>query len=221
VQFSQLPSRPIEMDGPSTGQQTATATISNSGNVTENGTVNLNFYLSADSVLDNSDPLLATFANKPISLKPGGHQAVSFKIAVPPGTAVGSYFLFAVMTPGSSLHDSNADNNVAMSSQRVAVVSTLPRPARIINQTNSVDVIVNVDETDTVICTDTGNCDGSSNSDGSSDGTNGSSDDSSDQSDSGQSDTAPSGSQDAPGSDSSGDDSSSDDSDSGSMDDGG
>jgi hypothetical protein len=187
----------------------ATVKIADTGNIAQRGTVNLDFYLSADAVLDNSDPLLATVIGKSISLKPGAQQAASFKIAIPPGTAVGAYFLFATMTPAASIGDANPGNNVAISSQRVAVVNTLPHPTRIVNQISNVNVIVNVDQSTAVYNTDSGCCTGSSDQVVVSDS---SSNAASDQSDSSQCDSSTADSQPATPNGSSSDDSSSSDS---------
>jgi len=126
LQFATLPSQPIEIDGASAGKRIATVFVTNSGNVAVRGKVDVSLYLSDDTVLDSSDALLATAENRPIALKPGGHSVTGFRIAVPPGTAVGGYFLIAEMTPVGTLVDSNPADNVAASPRRVAVVTKLP-----------------------------------------------------------------------------------------------
>jgi hypothetical protein len=127
LQFATLPSQPIELDGASAGKRIATVFVTNSGNVPVRGRVDVSLYLSTDDVLDGSDPLLATASNRPIALKPGAHSITGFRIAIPPGTAVGGYFLIAEMTPVGTLVDSNPADNVAVSPRRVAVVTTLPQ----------------------------------------------------------------------------------------------
>jgi hypothetical protein len=127
LQFATLPSQAIEIDGASAGERIATVFVTNSGNVPVQGRVDVSLYLSADNVLDSSDPLLATAKNRPIALKPGKHSITGFRLAVPPGTAVGGYFLIAEITPVGTLVDSNPANNVGTSPRRVAVVTTLPR----------------------------------------------------------------------------------------------
>ena len=128
VQFENLPATPVEIDGPSAGRQSVAVDVVNTGNVAVHGPVNLNFYLSSDAVLDANDPLLSAVLTKPLSLKPGQHKAVSFRVGVPANTAIGGYFLFATMSPAAVLNDSNAGNNTAMSSSRLAVVNRLPLP---------------------------------------------------------------------------------------------
>jgi hypothetical protein len=127
LQFATLPSQPIELDGASAGLRIATVFIANSGNIPVHGRVDVSLYLSTDNVLDSSDPLLATANNRPIALKPGSHELTGFRIAVPPGTAVGGYFLIAEMTAVGTLVDSNPADNVAVSPRRVAVVTQLPQ----------------------------------------------------------------------------------------------
>jgi hypothetical protein len=126
VEFVSVPSRPVEIDGPAAGCRSATVDVVETGNTSIRGKVNLSFYLSSDAVLDSSDALLATVTDKTIVEKSGGKTPVSFRVTVPPGTTVGGYFLFAVVTPGSGIVDSNSVNNTAISSRRVSVVTQLP-----------------------------------------------------------------------------------------------
>jgi hypothetical protein len=135
VNFSGIPSKPIEIDGPSAGQRTATVSLINTGNISINGTVNLRFYLSADGTM-NTAQLLQTDANVPISLKPNGSKNVAFRIAIPPGTAPGGYFLLAQLSGNGSLTDAVSTNNLATSSQRVSVVTQLPHPLEINENVN-------------------------------------------------------------------------------------
>ncbi len=130
LQFASLPTLPIEIDGASAGRRVATVFVTNTGNIPIRGKVDASLYLSTDNVLDSTDSLLATAKNRPIALKPGRHAVTGFRIAVPPGTAVGGYFLIAEITPTGTLVDSNAADNVAVSSRRVAVVTQLPQPQR-------------------------------------------------------------------------------------------
>jgi hypothetical protein len=100
--------------------------VKNVGNTLAKGTASVAFYLSADATLDASDPLLAV-AMHSLHLKAG--QGTTFTAAVaplPPGTTIGGYFLFAVVTPGAGIRENNTANNAARSAQRVAVVETLP-----------------------------------------------------------------------------------------------
>lgn len=133
VQFGRLPSQPIEIDGPSAGHRSVGAKITNTGNITARGKASASFYLSTDTVLDSTDPLLATVVNQSIALRPHASKAISFRVAIPPGTAVGAYFLFAVLAPGGGVTDSNPANNTAISPQRVPVVTQLPHPTRVDN----------------------------------------------------------------------------------------
>ena len=131
VEFAGLPSRPVEIDGQSAGKRVATVNVVNDGNVPVHGKVNVSFYLSTDNTLDSSDPLLATVSNVAVSLKPGAKKAVGFHIAVPPGTAIGGYFVIARLTPATAATNVSSANNIAVSSSRLAVVNQLPHPAQI------------------------------------------------------------------------------------------
>jgi hypothetical protein len=126
LSFASLPNKPIEIDGVSSGSRGTLVKIFNDGNVQATASVQVNLFMSSDAVLDGSDPLLATVPARKISLKAGKSEAFGLRIAVPPGTVVGGYFLFATLTGSGA--DINPDNNVAITSQRVAVVDKLPRP---------------------------------------------------------------------------------------------
>ncbi len=131
VTFAGLPAKPVEIDGYSSGTRVASVDVTNTGNVRLGGKVDVSLYLSADGALDSTASLLATANNTTISLKPGGSKAVVFRIAVPPGTTDGGYFLIAKLTPGVALTDTNTANNVAVSSRRIAVVTQLPHPTTV------------------------------------------------------------------------------------------
>jgi hypothetical protein len=176
LEFSKLPQRPVQLQGPGAGRAVATVTLMNAGNIPARGQVSLKYYLSADDVLDATDPLLGSVASWQVALKPGGHQSVSFHIAVPPGTVAGGYFLFAVLTPGTSLDDSAATDNTAISARRVAVVSSAAEPTKIIKQINVSSSNTTIIQT-TVVCVGGSGCgDESSNT-----GDNGSADSAGDQ----------------------------------------
>ncbi|MDB5357289.1 MAG: hypothetical protein JWN24_3742 [Phycisphaerales bacterium] len=123
--FSSFPSE-ISLSGESAGREKAIVQVKNVGNTLAKGTASVSFYLSADATLDASDPLLAV-ATRSLHLKAG--QSTTFTAAVaplPPGTAVGGYFLFAVVTPGAGIREGNTANNSARSAQRIAIIDSLP-----------------------------------------------------------------------------------------------
>jgi hypothetical protein len=109
--------------------------VVNSGNLTATTGFTVSYYLSADPMLDSTDPLLAQSTTAPVTLRPGQGKGVSLRLGVPPGTAVGGYFLFAVLTPTNAAVNSVTSNDVAISDRRVAVVTRLPRPVVIQNFT--------------------------------------------------------------------------------------
>jgi hypothetical protein len=135
VSFAGLPSKPVEIDGYSAGQRVATVNITNDGNVAVNGKINLSLYLSANNVLDTNASLIQTISDAKVALKPGKSKAVQFHIAVPPGTAIGGYFLLARANGLGSLASVTSSNSVAVSSRRIAVVNQLPRAININNNT--------------------------------------------------------------------------------------
>jgi hypothetical protein len=140
VSFAGLPGKPIEIDGWSAGARAAAVAVTNSGNVPLKGTVDVSLYLSADGLVDGTQSLLATVPNVNIALKPGKSKVVQLRIAVPPGTAVGGYFLIAELTAVGNLSTAlPAGSSTAVSSRRVAIVTQLPVSYR---QHNSGDVVV-------------------------------------------------------------------------------
>ena len=140
VSFAGLPGKPIEIDGWSAGARAAAIEVTNTGNVPLNGNVGLTLSLSADGLADGTQSLLATAANVKVSLKPGKSKVVQLRIAVPPGTSAGGYFLISQLNGlGSLTTVVPAGNSTAVSSRRVAVVNQLPVPHR---SGNNVDVVV-------------------------------------------------------------------------------
>ncbi len=129
VSFDGVPNQPIEIDGVSTGRRFVTVRLRNTGNVAATGDVQVNIYLSTDAVLDPTDPVLAGTSTQTIFVRAGKSRVADLSLSVPPGTAVGGYFLFAVFTP-ATFSDRDPANNVSMTTQRVAVVNRLPDPPR-------------------------------------------------------------------------------------------
>jgi hypothetical protein len=148
ISFAKQPARAIEIDGYSAGFAQAKMKVTNTGNIPLQGNADVRLYLSADDVLNGSDPLLASTPAK-FSLRPGQSVPVAVHIAVPPGTAVGGYFLFAVLNPDAAVVDSIAANNFARSAERTAVIDHYPPPnITIVEQTydTSPDAVVIPDD---------------------------------------------------------------------------
>jgi hypothetical protein len=125
IKFAALPTRPIAIDGLAAGRRSATVDVTDAGNIPVRGQVDVSLYLSNGSVLDASDPLLATVDNRSINLRPGTGAPVRIHIALPAGTVPGRYFLIAKVTPLGNLLDSNTADNVLVSSRHVLVVTKL------------------------------------------------------------------------------------------------
>lgn len=124
--FSSIPTRPVALGDAAAGRNKSTVRVKNVGNTLANGKASVSFYLSADATLDAGDPLLAV-TTRSLHLKAGQSTTFSASVApLPPGTAVGGYFLFAVVTPGTGISEMNTANNTARSAQRVAVVASFP-----------------------------------------------------------------------------------------------
>jgi hypothetical protein len=124
--FSSIPAQPVALGEGPAARNKSTVRVKNVGNTLATGKASVSFYLSADATLDAGDPLLGVAAHS-LHLKAGQSTTFSASVApLPPGTAVGGYFLFAVVTPGAGISETNTTNNAARSAQRVAVVASLP-----------------------------------------------------------------------------------------------
>jgi hypothetical protein len=90
---------------------TAAVTITNDGNVTATGALDLTLYASTDRTLDATDTVLTSLPGKKVKLKAGKTQIVRVKFAAP-SAAGGSYFLIASVTPTVQPGDGNPGNDV-------------------------------------------------------------------------------------------------------------
>jgi len=91
---------------------TAAVTITNDGNVTATGALDLTLYASTDPTLDATDSVLTSLPGRKVKLKAGKTQTVRVKFAAP-SAAGGSYSLIASVTPTVQPTDGNTDNDVA------------------------------------------------------------------------------------------------------------
>jgi hypothetical protein len=95
-------------------KSTVVVMLTNTGNVTAQGTLNLNLFASAAQIQDVNDALLAAIAGKSIKIKAGKSVKLKLKFIVPDLT--GDQFLIASATP-TVLRGSNdtADDTAAIS----------------------------------------------------------------------------------------------------------
>jgi RHS repeat-associated protein len=81
--------------------------------------VNVEFYLSTDSVLDASDRLIGS-KSKRFELKAGKRKTIEGKFRLPSDLADGTYFILAVVDPNDAIDEKNNANNAAASAQTIA-----------------------------------------------------------------------------------------------------
>lgn len=93
--------------------------VTNAGDATATGPVNVALYASSDPTLDSSDTLLTPAITRTVRIGANKHFTQAFKFTTPTGLPDGGYYLLADMTPDSSIGDANSSNNVAASSTPV------------------------------------------------------------------------------------------------------
>ncbi|MCK5269652.1 MAG: hypothetical protein KAJ46_02660 [Sedimentisphaerales bacterium] len=85
--------------------------VTNDGNITANGKVNLQIYLSADETLDEGDTSIMEMTNQFVYLWPGMTRPFFSFLTLPEVEATGDYHLLAEITPEASLND--ITNNIS------------------------------------------------------------------------------------------------------------
>ncbi len=102
--------------------------ITNNGPLGAAGTVRVDFYLSTDRSLDlGRDIPIGSFPAQPFSLSvytgnPNQLGAFSPDMTIPSDVAAGRYYLIVKITPGSAFGDTDAGNNIAVSTSLYTVV---------------------------------------------------------------------------------------------------
>ena len=92
---------------------TATLVITNTGNVTASGTLDLNLVASTDGLVDATDIALAPIPSRKIKI--GARKSISIKVkfTAPNDLIAGSYDLIASMTSSTSPADTDSANDTA------------------------------------------------------------------------------------------------------------
>ncbi len=103
------------------GQKTKTSiTITNNGNVTASGLVDVALSGSTDQVLDAGDKLLALLGVK-VKLKAGKSKKFNLKLTLPADMPAGSFFTAADIDSSNHLAESNDSNNTAVGATQFQV----------------------------------------------------------------------------------------------------
>jgi len=109
--------KPIAVDPDKT--EIATITVTNLGNVTASGALNLALYASTDGVLDSSDTLLSTITGRKIKIAAGKSTSIRVKFKAPADEVGGTYDLIGSIIPTTTPPDTNSSNDNA-------VIGTVP-----------------------------------------------------------------------------------------------
>jgi hypothetical protein len=97
--------------------------VTNGGNITASGKVEMLIVASADNVADASvDPVLADVFVK-MKLAPGASKTFSFKFKIPSTLPPGPYFLIGVFNTNGGVNESDLDNNVVPSLTTVTITA--------------------------------------------------------------------------------------------------
>ena len=89
-------------------------TITNLGNVTADGTLDLSLYASTTGAIDAGSTLLASTADKAIKIKAGKSIKLRLSFKAPSDQLAGSYDLIASETSSTTTTDSNSTNDIAV-----------------------------------------------------------------------------------------------------------
>lgn len=99
----------------------------NSGDETISSNIPLNFFLSSDIFLDETDTLLYNTVEENVTLEPASSRTFNFNTAVPQNTADGVYFILVQIDP-QNISGGSRSNNIVFSSQPLLVSSENPQP---------------------------------------------------------------------------------------------
>jgi len=92
----------------------------------ESGPVTIRYYLSSDTVITSSDPVIAS---RTISLlKPNQPDSGSVQATIPSGTATGTYYFGAIIDPDNTIPEKNEDNNADSTPRSVQITGAEAEP---------------------------------------------------------------------------------------------
>lgn len=105
-----IDAKPLRPVGPG-GNVSVGVRLANAGRATALGSVDVDLFLSADPVLDDSDVLVGSVANPRTNLKTGKSRRLRIRFQAPAGLAPGSYHVFARASGGPVGGEPNLSNN--------------------------------------------------------------------------------------------------------------
>jgi hypothetical protein len=100
--------------------------ISNIGNAPARGPMQITVYASTDGTLDASDPAVGVAAFRSAVIRPGTFHPFPIGLHVAPGTAIGSYTLFASIHSAQTINPAGAANMIIATGARPLMVTVPP-----------------------------------------------------------------------------------------------
>ena len=86
------------------------------------GEVRLDYYLSADTILDDRDTLMLSLPSESLILSGSNPRGYGPRTIVPTDIAPGSYYFIAKVTPVARFEDPNLGNNIAVSDNAISIL---------------------------------------------------------------------------------------------------
>jgi hypothetical protein len=126
VQSVNAPLRPLIINERHITSAPASVRVVNRGDVVAKGTVSVRFYLSKDGVLDGTDVLAGGVPSRRIALRPGQAQLFNGRLRPPTDLAGGRYYLFAIVTSGGGIVQSNPADEIGLAHRPVKIVRNRP-----------------------------------------------------------------------------------------------
>ena len=103
---------------------TVTSRIQNIGDKTSDTAFRDGFFLSTDTVLDESDPLLRRSINHTVPIEPGGRTGLADRdLTIPLDTVAGAYYILAQADDQDVVLESDETNNVTVSAPFTITIS--------------------------------------------------------------------------------------------------
>jgi hypothetical protein len=122
--ITQLPLQPVSAG---TSPERAAVKVTNVGNALAKGKVGVSWFLSSDKTFDTNDTMISSQPAVNLNLNAGKSRTFETSVALPNGFPTGSYFVLARVNAGQGIVDNNADNNIAVGSTPVVVVTVARR----------------------------------------------------------------------------------------------
>lgn len=117
----------VSSAGPGVG--VARVRVTNLGNAPARGPMQITVYASTGNTIDASGTVIGIASFKSVNIKAGGSRVFAAQLAVPPGTAVGTYALLASINSAHTLPETDPTNNIAVGATPLALLNAPTVPA--------------------------------------------------------------------------------------------